>query len=70
MVQVDPNANPARMRPAVSGEMSEELKKKYGFKGYLKDMISCPDPIKAYLCKYDRPLKFLAPALFLHVRLF
>jgi len=31
--------------------LSDEKKSKYGFKGYLKDMLTCPDAIKGYLCK-------------------
>ena len=56
VIHTDPNKNPnPRVRTkSGSGELSEENQKKYGFKGYLKDMITCPDAVKAYLCESFR----------------
>ena len=55
VIHTDPNKDPnppVRTNPDGSGgELSDENKRKYGFKGYLNDMITCPDAVKAYLCE-------------------
>jgi chromosome segregation ATPase len=50
VVQVEPCADPDHMQ-AKSGEFSAADQQKYEFKGFVKDMFTCPGPIKAYLCK-------------------
>ena len=58
VIHTDPNKdpNPSRRRKpdGSDGELSDENQRKYGFKGYLKDMITCPDAVKAYLCESFR----------------
>lgn len=51
VVQVTPNSDAERMRSRSGDKMTEADKKRLGFKGFVKDMFSCPGPIKAYLCK-------------------
>ena len=48
VVQVDPNANMNQYQPE---PRDVGHKNHQDFIGYLSNMISCPDPIKAYLCK-------------------
>ena len=49
VIQVDSQIDLNQYQPRTV--LSDEKKSKYGFKGYLKDMLTCPDAIKGYLCK-------------------
>ena len=49
VVQVDSQIDLNQYRPKIV--LSDEKKSKCGFKGFLKDMLTCPDAIKGYLCK-------------------
>ena len=46
VLQVDPLANPDQFRPDYS-----KVQNNKDFIGFLSDMINCPGPIKAFLCK-------------------
>ena len=48
VVQVDPNPDMNRYQPRGGGGGQQSHQ---DLIGYLSNMISCPDPIKAYLCK-------------------
>jgi chromosome segregation ATPase len=50
VVVVDPRADPDRMQPR-SGQLLPADQQKYEFMGFVKDMFTCPPPIKAHLCK-------------------
>ena len=44
VIQINPNSNPDRYQPKSHQVDGPD------FKGYLKDMFTCPPPIKAWLC--------------------
>ena len=47
VIQLDSQVDINQFQPKTV--LSDEKKTKYGFKGYLKDMFSCPNAIKSYL---------------------
>lgn len=47
VVHVSPEDSPSRYQPKFTGDVLDG----YDFRGYVKDLFRCPDPIKSYLCR-------------------